>query len=101
MRYRDRFPAAAEQHAARPINLRSLQLLDLHQNLLVNICRVLSVWDKVQLRLVCKLFHSLLDDPAPGSGIWGVVDIADFKDDLCPMDVYRQAPSCLILGMIA
>ena len=88
MRYRDRFPAA-EHQAARSMNPRSLQLLDLHQNLLVSICRVVSIWDKVQLRLVCKLFHSLLENPAPGSGIWGVVEVADFKDDLGPMGVYR------------
>ena len=78
---------------------QSLRLLDLHQNLLVDICRVLSTRDKAQLQLVCKNFHSLLDDPAPGSGIWGVVDLYDFKDDLCPLKLYRRVPSCLVLGI--
>ena len=70
---------------------RTLNLLDLHQNLLVNICRVLTIQDKVQLQLVCKSFLKLLVDPTPGSGIWGAVDLDDFKDDLPPLQLYRHA----------
>ena len=60
---------------------KPMHLLDLDQNLVVSICRVLPVRDKLQLRIVCKIFRDLLDDPTPGDGVWGVIELHDFTVD--------------------
>ena len=69
----------------------SMHLLDLGQNLIVNICRVLSVRDKLRLRMVCRGLRDLLDNPAPGEGIWGVVDMFALDIDLLVLPLYGQA----------
>ena len=73
---------------------KSTHLLDLHQNLIISICKMLSVKDKLQLRLVSRDFRCLLDNPAPGCGIWGVVDLHDFRTDLSLEKLYRHAFPC-------
>ena len=100
MDYAHYLPAEGQQ-AARQIQPPSLHLLDLHQILLVNVCRLLSIRDKLQLRLVCKIFHSLLDDPAPGTGVWGDVFLDDLQDSLTPLDLYRHASSHPLLDIVS
>ena len=73
-----------------------MHLLDLDQNLLVSICKMLSVEDKLQLRMVSKNFQGLLDDPAPGSGLWGVVHLDVFNVDHTLTPLYRYGPPRLL-----
>ena len=68
-----------------------MHLLDLDQNLIVKICKMLSAKDKLQLRTVSRSFQTLLDDPVPGSGIWGVIDLDVFDIDFDLTPLYRQA----------
>ena len=70
---------------------KSIHLLDLDQNLLISICRMLSVRDNLQLRLVSRRFVHLLDEPAPGCGIWGVVNLDEFSVDRDLDQLYRHA----------
>ena len=70
---------------------KSMHLLDLDQNLIISICKILSIKDKLQLRPVNRSFQRLLDEPVPGCGIWGVVDLHDFRSDLGLEDLYRHA----------
>lgn len=73
-----------------------MRLLDLDQNVIVNICRMLPVKDKLQLRLVNRSFQSMLDNPLPGSGMWGIVDLHPFTYDFTLAPLYRHAflPVC-------
>ena len=80
-----------KHQATRQMQARSMHILDLDQNLIIKVCSLLSVRDKLQLRLVNKLFLELLDEPAPGCRVWGVVDLHDLDvhHELDP--VYRHA----------
>ncbi len=84
--------ASTMEHQARgQLRHKPIHLLDLDQNLMLSICKMLSVQDKLQLRLVSSTFQRLLDEPAPGCGIWGVVDLHDFRSDLSLEVLYRRA----------
>lgn len=71
---------------------KPMNLLDLDENLIVSICKLPSVREKLQLRLVSRGFQNLLDDPEPGCGIWGVVSLEDFTLDNPLPPLYRRNP---------
>ena len=73
-----------------------MSLLDLDQNLIVSICRVLSVRDKLRLQMVNKYFQKLLNGPVPGAEIWGVVDLHVFNLRLVLKPLYRRVSRSLI-----
>lgn len=85
---------AMECQARRQMGPKYTHLLDLDQNLIISICRLLSVQDKLQLWLVNTTFLKLLDEPAPGCGVWGVVDLHELNFDQKLDWLYRHAYHC-------
>ena len=68
---------------------KSMSFLDLDQNLIVNILSRLSIQDKLRLQVTCKQFDNMMGDPAPGSGIWGVIKLHDLNCEAKVPDLYR------------
>ena len=75
-----------EHQSTTQMRSKSMHLLDIDRSLIVSIFRVLPVRDKLQLRLVCKTFYELLDDPTRGGGLWGVIELHGFTVDKTTYD---------------
>ncbi len=79
---------------------KSMSLLDLDQNLIVNILSRLSIQDKLRLQVTCKDFDNIMGDPAPGSGIWGVIELHELNCEAKLSDLYRPVPCNSLYSLI-